>query len=110
LRPRASRSTQDPKKIIIKRVIALEGDIVQTRPPCAEPYVTVPAGHMWVEGDGDETLDSNTYGPVSVRLVTGHITHILWPLRKAGWVRWREHRDTERVQEYVHEEDEEEDA
>lgn len=79
--------------VAVKRVIALEDDIVQTRPPFPDPYVRVPRGHVWVEGDGGEgkSLDSNTYGPVSVGLVTGRVTHILLPWRKAGKVRWWEH-------------------
>ncbi len=56
---------------------------------------------MWVEGDAldpEKSLDSNTYGPISTRLVTGRITHMLLPLRRAGPVKWWEHRDLERVQ------------
>lgn len=69
--------------------------MVRTRKPCVEPYIQVPLGHIWVEGDAEpgETLDSNTYGPVSVGLVVGRITHILKPFRQAGPVRWWEHVD-----------------
>lgn len=28
----------------------MEGDIVKTRPPCPEPEVLVPTGHIWIEG------------------------------------------------------------
>jgi inner membrane protease subunit 2 len=66
------------------------------RSPRTEPSVLVPEGHMWVEGDGDNTLDSNTYGPISTQLVTGRITHVLLPLRKAGRLRWWENRDPEK--------------
>lgn len=71
-------------------MIAMEGDVVYTKPPYADRTVRIPPEHIWVEGDGDRTLDSNTYGPISARLVTGRITHILTPLRKAGRVRWWE--------------------
>ncbi len=79
----------------MKRVTGLEGDIVKTRKPFPDAYVQLPLGHIWVEGDGgpDKSLDSNTYGPVSVALVTGRVTHILLPLHKAGRVRWWEHVD-----------------
>lgn len=75
----------------MKRVVALEGDVVRTRAPYPMATVQVPAGHVWVEGDGQTSLDSNTYGPVSRRLLTGHVTHVILPLRKLGRLRWWEH-------------------
>lgn len=79
----------------IKRIVGLEGDVVRTRKPFPDPYIQVPWGHIWVEGDAEagHTLDSNTYGPVSIGLVTGRITHILYPLQRAGPVRWWEYVD-----------------
>lgn len=42
-----------------------------TRAPYPFPQTKVPFGHVWVEGEHPEfernTLDSNTYGPVSSR-------------------------------------------
>ena len=79
----------------MKRIVGLEGDIIQTRRPYPNAHVKVPQGHIWVEGDSlDErkTLDSNTYGPISSRLVTGRITYILLPWSKTGKVKWWEHR------------------
>jgi mitochondrial inner membrane protease subunit 2 len=90
------RCPLDPEKIQVKRVIGLEWDVIDARPPYPERLVRVPQGHIWVEGDAketDKTLDSNTYGPISKQLVTGQISHILLPLRKAGAVRWWEYRD-----------------
>lgn len=77
----------------VKRVVALEGDVVRTRAPYPVATVRVPHGHVWVEGDGPPgtSLDSNTYGPVSRRLLTGRVTHVALPLRKLGRVRWWEH-------------------
>ncbi|KAH8889826.1 mitochondrial inner membrane protease subunit [Thozetella sp. PMI_491] len=95
------RSPNDPEKLVVKRIIALGGDVVHTRPPYPARAVSIPPGHMWVEGDArdpEKSLDSNTYGPISDRLVTGRITHILLPLRKAGRVKWWEQRDLDRVQ------------
>lgn len=47
---RPIRCPDDPNRTIIKRIVALEGDTVKTRPPCLEPEVKIPQGHVWVEG------------------------------------------------------------
>ena len=80
----------------MKRVIALEGDLVKTKAPYPFPEVRVPPGHVWVEGDGPpgSSLDSNTYGPVSKRLLAGRVTHIVYPFRKFGAVKWWEHQES----------------
>uniref|UniRef100_A0A0D9RFI8 Mitochondrial inner membrane protease subunit 2 n=1 Tax=Chlorocebus sabaeus TaxID=60711 RepID=A0A0D9RFI8_CHLSB len=60
-----SRSPKNPEQKIIKRVIALEGDIVRTIGQ-KNRYVRVPRGHIWVEGDHHgHSFDSNSFGPVS---------------------------------------------
>lgn len=51
---------------------------------------TVPWNHVWVEGDTDDprkSLDSNTYGPVSMSLVSGRVVGVLWP-RPRGLKWW----------------------
>lgn len=92
-------SPTHPDKKVVKRVVALEGDIVYTRPPFPEPTIRVPAGHVWVEGDGGERLsvDSNTYGPISMNLIIGRVSHIVWPLEKAGKVNWWDWRPTTQI-------------
>ncbi|XP_045144877.1 mitochondrial inner membrane protease subunit 2 [Echinops telfairi] len=73
------RSPKNPEQKIIKRVIALEGDIVKTMGHKTR-YVKVPPGHIWVEGDHHgHSFDSNSFGPVSLGLLHAHATHILWP-------------------------------
>ncbi|PNJ01080.1 IMMP2L isoform 9 [Pan troglodytes] len=73
------RSPKNPEQKIIKRVIALEGDIVRTIGH-KNRYVKVPRGHIWVEGDHHgHSFDSNSFGPVSLGLLHAHATHILWP-------------------------------
>ena len=79
------RSPEDPGRVLIKRIIAMEGDIVQTLPPYPDKEVRIPEGYVWVEGlamqhlsafphltytplQGDEhflSADSNRFGPVS---------------------------------------------
>jgi inner membrane protease subunit 2 len=85
------RKPNDPDGIAVKRIVGLEGDVVRTKPPYPYEYASVPEGHVWVEGDGDLSRDSNYYGPISVRLITGRVTHILSPWDRAGRVRWWEH-------------------
>lgn len=43
-------SPKDPDTKIIKRVVALQGDVVSTI-GYKKPFVRVPEGHCWVEGD-----------------------------------------------------------
>ncbi|KAK3369084.1 peptidase S24/S26A/S26B/S26C [Lasiosphaeria ovina] len=92
------RNPDDPYKITVKRVVGLDGDVVRTRAPYPYEYVQVPEGHVWVEGDGDRSKDSNYYGPISARLITGKITHILSPWKRAGRVKWWEHPERPGVQ------------
>ncbi|KAK4165950.1 mitochondrial inner membrane protease [Cladorrhinum sp. PSN259] len=85
------RSPTDPNKIAVKRIIALEGDVVRTKGTYPYPSVCVQEGHVWVEGDNaDKSRDSNYYGPISVRLITGRVGWVLSPWERAGRVRWWE--------------------
>ena len=78
-------SPKDPDEFLIKRVIAMEKDLVQTDGRWSEEtgnddLVRIPRGHVWVQGDNlSNTVDSNKYGPVSLGLVLGVATHIIWP-------------------------------
>ncbi|KFY63472.1 hypothetical protein V496_03943 [Pseudogymnoascus sp. VKM F-4515 (FW-2607)] len=87
-------SPSNPEIKAVKRVIGLEGDIIFTRKPYPYQHAKVPSGHIWVEGDGGhygkDTLDSNTYGPISMNLVTGRVTYAIWPWRTFGPINWWE--------------------
>ena len=78
-------SPKDPDEFLIKRVIALENDLVQTDGRWAEEtgrddLVRIPRGHVWMQGDNlSNTVDSNKYGPVCLSLTIGVATHIVWP-------------------------------
>lgn len=86
------RSPANPSHTAIKRIIALPGDRVTTRRPHPKPTQIVPWNHVWVEGDADDTrlsLDSNTYGPISMSLIFGRVEYVIWPrLRALKWQDW----------------------
>ncbi|CCG82795.1 Mitochondrial inner membrane protease subunit 2 [Taphrina deformans PYCC 5710] len=74
-------------RMATKRVVAVAGDIISTRPPRAGRVVTVPEGHVWVEGDEQfHSSDSNDYGPVAINLIESKISTIIWPLSRFGEV------------------------
>ncbi|KAL0039196.1 hypothetical protein WJX77_011118 [Trebouxia sp. C0004] len=83
-------SVQNPRHIVCKRVIGLEGDTINvpwssTNGPARK--VKVPAGHVWLQGDNTlNSTDSRHYGPVPYALVNGKAFLKIWPLKEAGWV------------------------
>ena len=64
----------------MKRVIAVEGDIVRKRHH--DSYIEIPENHVWLEGDNPRSHDSNDYGPVSAGLVFGRVRYVLLPLQR----------------------------
>ena len=105
-----------PEALAVKRVIALEGDIVLLDPkrrPSAkdgrEPVAArawdewkgraeVPQGHVWVEGDDwRKSNDSNWYGPISKSLIEGRALTMLRPLDKLGTKPWEEFKSRTKV-------------
>ncbi|GAW16074.1 hypothetical protein ANO14919_054970 [Xylariales sp. No.14919] len=87
-----------PEAMTVKRIVGLPGDVIEARSPYPVRTVIIPPGHVWVEGDGDDSLDSNNYGPIATGLIIGKVTHLLWPLHRAGRVRWWEYADKIREQ------------
>ena len=71
----------EPAEYVIKRVIALEGDEVEPSSDAASSsVVTLKRGAAWVEGDNAQnSIDSNTYGPICLGLVVGKASHVIWP-------------------------------
>ena len=72
-------SPKDPSQKIIKRVVGMQGDVVSTM-GYKQEIVRIPEGHCWVEGDHNgHSLDSNTFGPVALGLMTARAKCIVWP-------------------------------
>ena len=90
-------SPNDPNRIVVKRIVALEGDVVITKPPYPFPREDIPQGHIWVEGEEGKSLDSNYYGPVPKGLIVGKIVMVVWPWRRRCWTRWQDWRGSPRV-------------
>ncbi|KAL4897351.1 peptidase S24/S26A/S26B/S26C, partial [Aspergillus ambiguus] len=85
------RSPANPSHVAIKRVVGLPGDRITTREPCMKSSQIVPFNHVWLEGDAKDpkrSLDSNTYGPVSLSLITGRVMAVLWP--RWRWLQWED--------------------
>ena len=76
---------------MIKRIVGLEGDVIRTRRPYPKKHVVVPRGQVWAEGDeAFHSVDSNTYGPIPIALITAKVTHIVYPFGRARRVEWDE--------------------
>ncbi|MCJ1245792.1 hypothetical protein MMC30_002996 [Trapelia coarctata] len=99
-------SPYNPEHMMVKRIIALEGDEVITKRPYPLKKAIVPTGHVWVEGEHPEntrkSLDSNTYGPVAKSLIVGKVRAVVWPWAKAGVIQWQDYRGSPRVQQDKH--------
>ncbi|KAK4999742.1 hypothetical protein LTR66_001286 [Elasticomyces elasticus] len=105
-------SPHDVDKIVVKRVIGLDGDTVlldQRRRSAMPPEkqrgwdswggkCVVPYGHLWVEGDHWRgSLDSNHYGPIPKSLIDGRALGLVWPWSRFGQTPWTQYRSKTRV-------------
>jgi inner membrane protease subunit 2 len=54
------RSPINPKMMLVKRILAVEGDVVNTLPPYPDAEVRVPEGHIWVEGFNQTAFATRT--------------------------------------------------
>lgn len=75
---RLPRELQGPSGLLAKRAIGLPGDDV----PGAG---VIPAGRVFVQGDGDRSYDSRAFGPLPVESIQGRvIARLSLPLRRAA--------------------------
>mmetsp|Transcript_3040 Transcript_3040/g.6897 ORF Transcript_3040/g.6897 Transcript_3040/m.6897 type:complete len:352 (-) Transcript_3040:211-1266(-) len=85
-----SISPSDRTQTVCKRIIGTPGDTLLAAPPPGWPAsyareVTVPRGHVWLQGDNTEdSTDSRSYGPVPLALIQAIVVFRLYPLRNAG--------------------------
>uniref|UniRef100_A0A671T3V3 Mitochondrial inner membrane protease subunit 1-like n=1 Tax=Sinocyclocheilus anshuiensis TaxID=1608454 RepID=A0A671T3V3_9TELE len=48
-------------------------------------FVSVPRGHVWLEGDSlQNSTDSRSYGPIPYALIRGRVCLKLWPPHSFG--------------------------
>ncbi|KAK4537868.1 hypothetical protein CDCA_CDCA14G3893 [Cyanidium caldarium] len=75
------------RKVVVKRLVALEGDSVRHRE--TGRVVRVPRGHCWLEGDSTRgSRDSGSdYGAVPLGLIEGRVMEVVWPLNRCGKLR-----------------------
>jgi signal peptidase I len=90
-RPAGAPGGVDAPEDLIKRVVAVGGDTVQTvdgrlvrnGEPVDEPYLapgTIPDGQVWVMGDNrNNSSDSRVFGPVAETTIVGQAFVVMWP-------------------------------
>lgn len=70
-------SPEDPGSFLIKRLVAIEGDLIKDR---KGDRVLIPAGKCWVEGDNEVfSDDSDKFGPVPLALIDSRVVAVVWP-------------------------------
>lgn len=75
-------SPRNPDSCLIKRIIGLEGDVIESRGK-NQSFVQVPEGYCWIEGENhSQSMDSNFFGPIPLGLITAKASHIVWPLNR----------------------------
>lgn len=83
------RSPENPKKILTKRILGMEGDKVTylVDPHNSEKCrtITVPKGHIWIQGDNMyNSQDSREFGPVPYGLIQSKVFCRIWPISGFG--------------------------
>ncbi|KVH93119.1 Mitochondrial inner membrane protease subunit 1 [Cynara cardunculus var. scolymus] len=72
------QSPENPRKIITKRIVAMEGEVVSflVDPSRSDRSrtVVVPKGHVWIQGDNIyASNDSRNFGPIPYGLIQGKV-------------------------------------
>ena len=77
----AMRNPFEPKQILYRRIIAVEGEWVQRMDDGG--IIKVPNGHVWVEcvNSKERKHDSLTdFGPLTKKLIIGKVMYTVWPI------------------------------
>lgn len=80
----------NPRISILKRIRGMPGETIWVHPAhSSHPVeITVPHGHVWLEGDNRaQSTDSRHYGPVPLALVRGRARFRFWPPSQACIIR-----------------------
>uniref|UniRef100_K3WEU9 Mitochondrial inner membrane protease subunit n=1 Tax=Globisporangium ultimum (strain ATCC 200006 / CBS 805.95 / DAOM BR144) TaxID=431595 RepID=K3WEU9_GLOUD len=79
-------SPSAPGELLIKRLVALEGDLITDR---KGHRVLIPTGKCWVEGDNPACSDdsNDAFGPVPLALINARVLAVLWPLHQMKLVK-----------------------
>ncbi|UJR16372.1 hypothetical protein I4U23_003275 [Adineta vaga] len=76
-------SPREPRVFMIKRVKALEDEIIYDT--IKQRETRVPKGHIWIEGDNKrDSYDSRHFGCIPRGLVTGLALYVIWPPQRFG--------------------------
>ncbi|GAB4828637.1 hypothetical protein Ancab_018302 [Ancistrocladus abbreviatus] len=83
------RSPENPRKIVTKRLIGIEGDrvtfVIDPKNSDKCENITVPKGHVWLQGDNIyESRDSRCFGAVPYGLLQGRVFWRVWPPKDFG--------------------------
>nr|GEY68209.1 mitochondrial inner membrane protease subunit 1 [Tanacetum cinerariifolium] len=83
------RSPENPRKLVTKRIIGMEGDnityVVDPKISDRTETVVVPKGHVWVQGDNIyASRDSREFGAVPYGLLFGKVCWKIWPAAAFG--------------------------
>ncbi|KAI4333431.1 hypothetical protein L6164_018248 [Bauhinia variegata] len=82
------QSPLNPKRVLTKRILGMEGDTVTYFDPSrGDTTLTavVPKGHTWIQGDNVYySFDSRYFGPVPYGLIQGKVIYRAWPIDGFG--------------------------